>query len=112
MWLTVSVLTEVPQDRLNVTEDLSATTGDPALLNRSYDTAIAGRRARSAAAAARSSARRSRVRPAAATTPAADDANQGTSALQDHSSQNNDTSGTGLFASYNSSLPHNVFIEK
>ena len=52
---------------MNAVEDPSVTTEGPLLLNRSYDTARAGRRIRSAAAAARSSARGSRVRPAVST---------------------------------------------
>lgn len=106
--LCLSVVAEVPRDRLNVTEDMS-TEVPSSLLNRSYDTAAAGaaragRRPRSAGAAAR----RARLRPAASTSsvPAPDTAHDATvqdSADRGQASAAGDTSGS--FTSLHSRTP-------
>jgi len=79
------------------TEDLSLPIEDPPSLNRSYDTSRAGRRARSAAATARSSGRRARIRQASSTssvpttTTAATDGSDRRVAAPDGAGQANDT---------------------
>ena len=100
--LCLSVVAEVPRDRLNVTEDMS-TEVPSSLLNRSYDTAAAGaaragRRPRSAGAAAR----RARLRSATSTSsvpapdPTHDDrtATVPNSADRGQSNASSDTSGS------------------
>jgi len=94
--------TEVPQSRLNAAEDVSVTTEASASLNRSYDTATAGRRTRSAAATARAAERR-RIRTASSTSsvPAATSETSGDAgrkmAAQDGGGPVSNT--LGLFAS-------------
>jgi len=60
---------EAPEVSENAgTEDLSMSTEEPTSLNQSYDmTRAAGRRTRFAAAAARASARKARLRPSSST---------------------------------------------
>ena len=96
-----------------MTEDLSVSTeADPSSLNRSYDTAITGRRARSS----RSSARRPRVRAADSTssmpTSTTDDGEQKTVVHDGEDMANNAVDNSGLLSRRHRRRRANIDTEK